>query len=342
LVVAQRELTVFADEEKYSVETKAVLRRKREGIENRIERRRHRRDEIQHSIMYFENIRDDNDKKVKTTDERKLPDADTGDTSANCSICLEDDYQQKSITTCGHFFCYPCIVKSIRHSPACPTCRKDLTVTDIYRLADENTPAAELADKRPLKDLAALIKRHGTKIGNLIHCLKALPPGEKSIVFSQWDRMLKIVKKSLKLENIDAKFCTGSVYQKRATVREFIDSKNLPVLLLSLEHTASGLNLTCSRNIFLLDSVKGTVQEIKSIESQAIARSLRIGQTSTVRITRFIMRATIEEEIFNATREPTGVIQFPAIENNSAVIELSDDEDGEDGKDDEEEEKKEN
>jgi SWI/SNF-related matrix-associated actin-dependent regulator of chromatin subfamily A3 len=53
---------------------------------------------------------------------------------------------------------------------------------------------------------------------------------------------------------------------------------------------AVGLNLAVATRIYLLEP-----QWNPSIESQAIGRALRLGQTEQVRITRYIMADTVEE-----------------------------------------------
>ncbi|RKP13758.1 hypothetical protein BJ684DRAFT_19783 [Piptocephalis cylindrospora] len=50
-----------------------------------------------------------------------------------CAICLSPPEHMTS-TSCGHTFCYRCILRSIRYSPQCPTCRKRQTRKELLRL----------------------------------------------------------------------------------------------------------------------------------------------------------------------------------------------------------------
>jgi len=54
--------------------------------------------------------------------------------------------------------------------------------------------------------------------------------------------------------------------------------------MLSLEHAASGTNLTEATHIVLMDPVAGTQAEAVSIEQQAIGRAHRMGQNKQVRL----------------------------------------------------------
>ena len=71
--------------------------------------------------------------------------------------------------------------------------------------------------------------------------------------------------------------------------------------MLSSENAASGINLTKASTIIMIDPVYGKYQYRKDIEDQAIARAHRIGQKNDITVVRFIIKDTIEEEIYNET-----------------------------------------
>jgi len=75
-------------------------------------------------------------------------------------------------------------------------------------------------------------------------------------------------------------------------------NSNVKVIMLSLEHAASGTNLTEAEYVFLLDPVSGTREEARAIESQAIGRAHRQGQTKQVTVVRHIVRSTIEHDMY--------------------------------------------
>lgn len=50
------------------------------------------------------------------------------------------------------------------------------------------------------------------------------------------------------------------------------------------------LNLTCANRIFIVE-----LQWNPGVESQAIARAIRLGQKSEVSVTRYLIKGTVEE-----------------------------------------------
>jgi len=71
--------------------------------------------------------------------------------------------------------------------------------------------------------------------------------------------------------------------------------------MLSTVQTASGTNLTRASQIIILDSIRGDPKHVQDIENQAIARAVRLGQQKeTIKVIRFLIRNTIEEELYNA------------------------------------------
>ncbi|PNP50379.1 hypothetical protein THARTR1_08906 [Trichoderma harzianum] len=53
-----------------------------------------------------------------------------------------------------------------------------------------------------------------------------------------------------------------------------------------------GLNITCANRIFIVE-----LQWNPAVESQAIARAIRLGQEKDVHVTRYMIKDTVEEEM---------------------------------------------
>jgi SNF2 family DNA or RNA helicase len=237
--------------------------------------------ELQRSIQYFTGI----------------VNAIAHHTEDECAICLSK-IEDCTVTKCGHLFCKECIETAVKTQRKCPHCRTALEFGDlmVYR-KDEEIKVADVSDS----SLKTLVNKYGTKVGQLIWRIKRIhvdEPNEKIIIFSQWDRMLHLVARSLEEEKISSAFCQGSVYQRRSVMRKFSNHGDPKCLMLSLKNSASGLNLTNSHNIFILDTIKGSPEEVQSVEQQAISRSCRIGQTKQVNVVRMIIKNTIEEKIY--------------------------------------------
>ncbi len=80
-------------------------------------------------------------------------------------------------------------------------------------------------------------------------------------------------------------------------IQEFA-SGDASILLLSAEVKASGANLQVATNVVLLDPAGDSAEHGANLETQAIGRAVRMGQENAVRVVRFCVRDTVEEELF--------------------------------------------
>lgn len=277
---------------------------------------------------FFNNVLE----RIKKTAEKKntKKDADDSDDSDNdnddetCGICLgEITGEDIGVTKCGHMFCYQCIKVIIAQKHECPYCRKSVKENELYMISYEIKK--NIADiTKELKDKTALINEVGTKLANLIYFLKK--ENKHTIIFSQWDDLLHKVGDVLSTHGIKNTFCRGHVYQRDKAIRTFNTEEDVKVIMLSSESAASGTNLTKASQVILLDPVYGTYEYRRNTEGQAIGRAHRMGQTKEVDIVRFIIKDTIEEELFNSNREDDKMykINTPIFESNADSLTLSD------------------
>lgn len=200
-----------------------------------------------------------------------------------CPICF-DVIEDLAITNiCGHIFCINCIEKCFHHHNKCPTCR---TLTD-YMTISNNCTQKESNDR---------INKYGTKITQLLDFLNK-HKDEKILIFSQWDKLLHQIGDILNSENFSNAFCQGSIFQRNKCLVDF-RKKNIQILMMSLHYAVSGTNLTEASQVVILDIFNGTSEDIQKIEAQAIGRVHRLGQNKPITITRFIMKNTIEEDLY--------------------------------------------
>jgi DNA repair protein RAD5 len=214
----------------------------------------------------------------------------------SCPICI-CDFDDVVVTECGHYFCKECIINALNVSKkSCPMCRQPITMKNIYSVKKSDSPAVDY-----------LTFKYGSKMGKLISMCKQIfnDPFARIIIFSQWERLLINIGRTLKENGINNVYCKGNVHQRNSTIKAFKegirDNKETRIIMLSLEHSASGTNLTEATHIILMDPVDGTKEEIKAIEGQAIGRAARMGQTKQVKVIRLITKGTIEEEIYSKT-----------------------------------------
>ena len=209
------------------------------------------------------------------------------------SLC---EMTEPMITTCGHYFDKKSINQVIKFgshgNKKCPMCRLEITDKDIFPINIEKEQEIDDLDN---------INKFGTKMAYLIkHINKLIDENttNRIIVFSQWDKMLRMVSKVLNINEIKHVEIKGNIYVASSRIRKFKLNTDIRVILLSSENCASGSNLTEATHIILLDSINTTKDNANAIENQAIGRAVRLGQNKNVVVNRLIMQNTIEHEYF--------------------------------------------
>ena len=133
--------------------------------------------------------------------------------------------------------------------------------------------------------------------------------GNRVIIFSQYDKMLKLIGKTLAEFNIKFVYSNGNNYVINRNINKFKTDESIRIIMLSSETSNSGSNLTEANHIIFIDVLQNTQAYTKSIETQAIGRAVRLGQKLPVKIVRFITKGTVEEEHFNNNRYDINTLQ---------------------------------
>lgn len=81
-----------------------------------------------------------------------------------------------------------------------------------------------------------------------------------------------------------------TLVQRKWILEVFQKDSEIKILLMTTGTGAVGLNLTVANCVYILEP-----QWNPMVESQAIARVNRMGQTRDVRVVRYIMEGTVEE-----------------------------------------------
>ena len=241
----------------------------------------------------------------KTSLNKKKDDCDNDNNNNNdddepCAVCMDQIPEDNiGVTKCGHIFCHDCLNIVVTKDHKCPYCRTALGSTDIFMISYEKKKT--ISNNKHEMDKEALINTIGTKLANVICYLQS--NDEHIIIFSQWDDLLSNVGHILSDHNIKNVFCRGSVYQRDKAIRDFNNNDDIRVIMLSSQSSASGINLTKATTVIMLDPVSGTFEFRKNTEGQAIGRTHRLGQTKPVTVVRFIIKDTIEEEIYDSNKK---------------------------------------
>ncbi|KAF5384216.1 hypothetical protein D9615_003378 [Tricholomella constricta] len=117
---------------------------------------------------------------------------------------------------------------------------------------------------------------------------------EKTIIFSQFTKMLDLIEPFLKDKGVEYVRYDGSMDAKarEAALQVIKKIKNVRVILISFKAGSTGLNLTACNNVILVD-----LWWNPALEDQAFDRAHRFGQTRDVNIFKLKIDETVEDRI---------------------------------------------
>lgn len=128
--------------------------------------------------------------------------------------------------------------------------------------------------------------------------------GHKTVIFSQYTRMLNIIRDDLRKQRICFEYLDGSSKNRLSIVKKFNEDQNIPVFLVSLKAGGSGLNLVGADTVIHYDMWWNP-----AVENQATDRVYRIGQTQPVSAYKLITLNTIEEKILELQQRKKGLLK---------------------------------
>lgn len=209
----------------------------------------------------------------------------------DCPICISPP-TDLVITCCAHIFCRSCIVKTLKHSKSCcPLCRRPLSQSDLFSAPPEPSDTES--------NVTCTKSRLSSKVSALLNLLLASRqqnPAAKSVVFSQFRKMLILLEDPLKAAGFKIMRLDGAMNAKRraAVIEEFgkPGADGPTILLASLKACGAGINLTAASRVYLLEPWWNP-----AVEEQAMDRVHRIGQKDDVKVVRLIARNSIEEKV---------------------------------------------
>lgn len=149
--------------------------------------------------------------------------------------------------------------------------------------------------------------RHDTKIEEVCQIVADLIESgdEKVVIFSQWERMQRIMAQALEKLDINLKVLNGSVpSEKRGKlINEFMTDSDCRVFL-STDAGSTGLNLQAASIIINLD-----LPWNPAVLEQRIARVYRLGQQRSVEVINMVSKNTIEERMIDTLAFKTGLFE---------------------------------
>jgi SNF2 family DNA or RNA helicase len=144
-----------------------------------------------------------------------------------------------------------------------------------------------------------------TKLDELSNILDEIisMPGEKVVIFSQWERMTRLVAKMLAEKEIGFQYLHGSIPSKdrQALFTHFNNDADCRVFL-STDAGGLGLNLQTASYMINLD-----IPWNPAVLEQRIGRIYRLGQKKNVSIINLVAQGTIEERMLEVLKFKRGV-----------------------------------
>lgn len=142
--------------------------------------------------------------------------------------------------------------------------------------------------------------------------------GHKTVIFSQYTRMLQIMREDFEQRGIPLSYLDGSSKNRIEIVREFNENPKIPVFLVSLKAGGTGLNLVGADTVIHYDMWWNP-----AVENQATDRVHRIGQKKSVSSYKLITLNTIEEKIVEMQRRKKGLVKKVVSCDDEAIGKLT-------------------
>ena len=143
---------------------------------------------------------------------------------------------------------------------------------------------------------------------------EAIDGGHKIVVFSQFVRMLKLIRVKFQASGISYVYLDGSTQDRMERINCFNNTPEIPVFLISLKAGGVGINLTAADIVIHADPWWNPM-----VEDQATDRVHRIGQQSQVMVYKLITIGTVEEKLIKLQTRKRAVFDA-VIQNNGDPI----------------------
>jgi len=153
----------------------------------------------------------------------------------------------------------------------------------------------------------------------LFELLQALiEGGHKTVIFSQYTKMLQIMQEDLKQRGIRFAYLDGASKNRLQIVKDFNENNEIPVFLVSLKAGGTGLNITGADTVIHYDMWWNP-----AVENQATDRVHRIGQKKAVTSYKLVTVGTIEEKIVEMQRRKKGLVKKVISCDDEALTKLT-------------------
>ena len=171
----------------------------------------------------------------------------------------------------------------------------------------------------------AIFAKESAEIGDsakydlLLELLQTLvESGHKTVIFSQYTRMLQIMREDFEQRGISFSYLDGSSKNRLDIVKNFNEDPKIPVFLVSLKAGGTGLNLVGADTVIHYDMWWNP-----AVEAQATDRVHRIGQKNSVSSYKLVTLNTIEEKIVEMQKRKKGLVKKVVSCDDEAIAKLT-------------------
>ena len=149
--------------------------------------------------------------------------------------------------------------------------------------------------------------RYDTKVEECVNIISDIisEEGEKVVVFSQWERMTRLIAKELEMKEIGFEYLHGGVPSEKR--KNLVDNfMNVPSsrVFLSTDAGSTGLNLQAAATIINVD-----LPWNPAVLEQRIGRIYRLGQQNNIQVINLVAPQSIEEEMLGKLRFKTSLFE---------------------------------
>jgi SNF2 family DNA or RNA helicase len=153
----------------------------------------------------------------------------------------------------------------------------------------------------------------------LLDILQTLVEGKhKTVIFSQYTRMLQIMKGDFEQRGIRFAYLDGASKDRLEIVKQFNEDPSISVFLVSLKAGGTGLNLVGADTVIHYDMWWNP-----AVENQATDRVHRMGQKNNVSSYKLITLGTIEEKIAEMQKRKQGLVKKVVSCDDEAIVKLT-------------------
>jgi superfamily II DNA or RNA helicase len=147
---------------------------------------------------------------------------------------------------------------------------------------------------------------------------EALESGRKILLFSQFRGMLSIIRTWLDEMGTEYLYLDGATRNRQDLIDKFSQDDSVRLFLISLKAGGAGLNLMAADTVIIYDPWWNP-----AVESQAVDRAHRIGQTKTVSVYRLVTEDSVEQKIMALKAKKSKIVDALINENGLSTVKLT-------------------